>query len=328
MTTHIPIIDIEPFLDGSDPESVTAAVDAACRDIGFFVIVGHGVDLGLLHRTRELALSFFHMPVEQKVATNDSSFQGYSPFKGERLAYSRGDETPPDLKEGFSLGQPDKSDDPYYAHPDAMYLFPDTKYPPEPEGLEAISVAYYRRMSDLCATLMEIFAVALQLPRDYFEPLIDKHFSFLRYVYYPALTEPALPGQLRAGSHSDYGSFTLVNFDDAPGGLQVFGKDGEWVDVPMVPDSFVVNLGDLMEVWTNDRWVSTMHRVVVPPDDRREESERLSLVYFHEPNWDAVASALPTCVSDDNPPKYEPLTAGEHNRRKVMRQQTLETATT
>ncbi len=103
----------------------------------------------------------------------------------------------------------------------------------------------------------------------------------------------------------------------------MLGKDGEWVDVPVVGDSFVCNIGDLLEVWTNDRWVSTMHRVVVPPDGRWQESERLSLVYFHEPNWDCVAEALPTCVSADNPPKYEPVTAGEHNRRKVMRQQTL-----
>jgi isopenicillin N synthase-like dioxygenase len=328
MTTHIPVIDIGPFLDGSDPDSVVAAVDRVCRDIGFFVIVGHGVDLDLLHRTRELGLAFFRLPFDDKVAANDSSFQGYSPLKGERLAYSRGDETPPDLKEGFSLGQPDKTDDPYYTHPDAMYLFPETKYPPKPEGLQATSVAYYRRMAELCATLMEIFALALELPREYFAPLIDRHFSFLRYVYYPPLIEAPVPGQLRAGAHTDYGSFTLVNFDDAPGGLQVLGKDGDWVDVPLVPSSFVVNLGDLMEVWTNDRWVSTMHRVVPPPEALWSESERLSLVFFHEPNWDAVASALPTCVSDDNPAKYEPLTAGEHNRRKVMRQQTLESART
>jgi isopenicillin N synthase-like dioxygenase len=153
--------------------------------------------------------------------------------------------------------------------------------------------------------------------------LIDKHFSFLRYVYYPVPKGEPLPGQMRAGAHTDYGTFTLVNFDDAPGGLQVRTKDGGWLDVPRVADSFVVNIGDLMEVWTNDRWVSTLHRVIIPPEERYEDSERLSLVYFHEPNWDVLASALPTCVSADNPAHYEPVTAGEHNRRKVMRQRTL-----
>jgi isopenicillin N synthase-like dioxygenase len=186
-----------------------------------------------------------------------------------------------------------------------------------------VSVAYYDRLGALCATVMEIFAVALGLPRQHFAPHIDKHFSFLRYVYYPALTEAAAPGQLRAGAHSDYGTFTLVNFDDAPGGLQVLARDSEWIDVPVVGDSFVCNIGDLFEVWTNDRWVSTLHRVAIPADERWEDSERLSLVYFHEPNWDTVAEALPTCVGAANPAKYEPLTAGEHNRRKVMRQQTL-----
>jgi isopenicillin N synthase-like dioxygenase len=321
--TTIPIIDIASFLDGTDREGVAAAVDAACRDIGFMVITGHGVELDLLHRTRELALEFFRMPVESKMGGAEGSFMGYSPFKGERLAYSLGEETPPDLKEGFTIAQPDKGDGPYFTHPDALQVFPENVYPSEPEGFKEATLAYYRRMGSLCSTMMEIFAVALGLPADWFAPSIDKHFSFLRYVYYPALTEPALPGQLRAGGHSDYGSFTLVNFDDAPGGLQVLGKDGEWVDVPVVGDSFVCNIGDLLEVWTNDRWVSTLHRVVVPPDSRWEESERLSLVYFHEPNWDCVAEALPTCVSEDNPPRYAPVTAGEHNRRKVMRQATL-----
>jgi isopenicillin N synthase-like dioxygenase len=324
MGTTIPIIDIAPFLDGTDRRGVADAVDAACRDIGFFVITGHGLDLGLLHHVRDLGLEFFRLPLERKTAGAEGSFMGYSPFKGERLAYSVGEETPPDLKEGFTIAQPDKGDGPYWTHPDALQVYPDNVFPSEPEGFEEAVLEYYRAMGALCAQVMELFAVALGLPSDHFASLIDKHFSFFRFVYYPALTEPALPGQLRAGGHSDYGSFTLVNFDDAPGGLQVLGKEGEWIDVPVVGDSFVCNIGDLMQVWTNDRWVSTMHRVAVPPDSRWEESERLSLVYFHEPNWDAVASALPTCVSDDNPPRYAPITAGEHNRRKVMKQQTLD----
>jgi isopenicillin N synthase-like dioxygenase len=326
VSSVVPVIDIGPFLDGTDIAGVAAAVDAACRDIGFFVITGHGVDLDLLRRTRATALEFFRLPLDVKAGGSEGSFMGYSPFKGERLAYSLGEETPPDLKEAYSIAQPDKGDGPYYTHPDAQQVFPDNIFPATPAAFEPVSVEYYRRLGALCATVAEVFAVALDLPQDYFAPHLDKHFSFLRYVYYPALTEPALPGQLRAGAHSDYGSFTLVNFDDAPGGMQVQTRDGDWIDVPVVGDSFVCNIGDLFEVWTNDRWVSTLHRVAIPADERWEDSERLSLVYFHEPNWDTVAEALPTCVSADNPPRYEPLTAGEHNRRKVMRQQTLEVA--
>ena len=191
MPTTIPIIDIGPFLDGSDRAGVAAAVDAACRDIGFMVITGHGVDLDLLHRTRELGLKFFRMPLEQKMAGAEGSFMGYSPFKGERLAYSLGEETPPDLKEGFTIAQPDKTDDDYYTHPDALQVFPENVYPTEPAGFEATAIAYYRRMGELCTTMMEIFAVALGLPADHFASSIDKHFSFFRYVYYPALTEAA-----------------------------------------------------------------------------------------------------------------------------------------
>jgi isopenicillin N synthase-like dioxygenase len=199
-------------------------------------------------------------------------------------------------------------------------------FPATPAEFEAVSIAYYRRLGALCATVAEILA---RRTRSAAAALRAAHRQALRLPalrVLPALTEPALPGQLRAGSHSNYGTFTLVNFDDAPVGLQVLTRDGEWLDVPVVGDSFVCNIGDLFEVWTNDRWVPTKHRVAIPADERWEDSERLSLVYFHEPNYDVVAEALPTCVSADNPAKYEPLTAGEHNRRKVMRQVTLETA--
>jgi isopenicillin N synthase-like dioxygenase len=217
----------------------------------------------------------------------------------------------------------DSSEDEYYTAEAAAYFFPDNVWPEAPEDFRSLSEAYYRRMTELSATLCEIFAIALGLPRAYFAPMIDKPFSFLRYVYYPALSQSPGAGQLRAGAHSDYGSFTFVNFNDAPGGLQVHGGDGEWIDVPVVPDSFVVNLGDLMERWTNDQWRSTLHRVVVPDEDQFAASERLSLVFFHEPNYDTMIEALPTCVPPGEAPRYEPISCGEHLARKVMAQQDL-----
>jgi isopenicillin N synthase-like dioxygenase len=168
--------------------------------------------------------------------------------------------------------------------------------------------------------VLELFAMALGMPRHYFAPMVDRPFSYLRFVNYPALVEPALEGQLRAGAHSDYGTFTFVHFDDAPGGLQVLGDDGSWIDVPVVPNAFVVNVGDLFQQWTNDRWRSTLHRVVTPEPPDWDRSARLSLVYFHEPNWDAVAEPLPSCVDADPPAKYGPVTAGEHLALKVSRQ--------
>lgn len=319
MATEIPVIDISGFMDGSDPRGVAKKVDATCREIGFFVVTGHGFDLRLLEDLRRVGLDFFRLPMEKKRAGSEGTPMGYLGLRDTQLAHSRGDETPPDLHEGFFMARPEKDlSDPYFTHPVAAALFSDNAFPPEPAELQDLTVAYYWAMSALCRKVMRLFALALDLPEDHFEAMVDKHFSFLRLVYYPALTEAPLPGQLRAGAHSDYGTFTLVNFNDAPGGLQVLGRDGAWVDVPVVSDSFVCNIGDLFEVWTNDRWVSTKHRVALPSMEHAADAERLTLVYFHQPNWDTVASALPTCVSKDNPPKYEPITAGEHNLRKLM----------
>lgn len=326
-TTLIPVVDIAAYLDGSGRADVVAQIAQACREIGFFVITGHGVAPALLAQARADAAAFFALDVDAKLAYATNSFCGYSPFKHERLAYSRHEETPPDLKEAFTVARPDTTDDPYFRAPEAASLFPANQYPAEVPTFEGSAVTLYRRLGELAETMMEIFAVGLDLPERYFAPMLDKHFSFLRYVNYPPPSEAALPGQLRAGAHTDYGSLTFVEVEDAPGGLQVLGPDDEWIDVPVVPGGLVVNLGDLLQRWTNDRWRSTMHRVTVPDEDRWSDSGRLSIVYFHETNWDAVVTALETCTSADDPPRYPPITAGRHNYECVMRQQTLAGAT-
>ena len=131
-----------------------------------------------------------------------------------------------------------------------------------------------------------------------------------------------MPGQLRAGAHSDYGSLTILKAEANPGGLQVYNKAGEWVDVPIVPDCFVVNIGDLMARWTNDRWVSTLHRVINPPREHALGSRRQSLVFFHNPNYDADISCLPTCIAAGEPPRYPATTSGEHLRSRFVATQT------
>ena len=125
-----------------------------------------------------------------------------------------------------------------------------------------------------------------------------------------------MPGQLRCGAHADYGSLTIVSSDTDVGGLQVLGKDGTWSDVPCIPGTFVINLGDLMAEWTNDRWRSTLHRVVNPPRVEAESS-RLSLLFFQQPNYDAVIECLPSCTDEANPPRYGTITSGAHVARKI-----------
>jgi len=129
---------------------------------------------------------------------------------------------------------------------------------------------------------------------------------------------------LRAGAHTDYGSLTIVKPDGAEGGLQVRAKDGSWLDVPHVPDAFVVNLGDLMAEWTNDRWVSTLHRVVNPSRAAGAAARRLSMAFFHQPNYDAVIQCLPTCADADRPPRYRTTTSGEHVWMKINKHREIE----
>src|SRR5262249_40240012 len=157
---------------------------------------------------------------------------------------------------------------------------------------------------------MRAFALALELPEHFFDDKIDKHFSNLVAYHYPPLDVPPLPGQLRGGAHTDFGSLTLLYAWPSVAGLQVFdGRD--WRDVPAVPDTFVVNLGDLMAQWTNDRWVSTLHRVVNPSGPEQNVS-RMSIAFFHQPNFDALIE----CLDHKAAPKYQPTTSGEHLRQK------------
>jgi isopenicillin N synthase-like dioxygenase len=177
--------------------------------------------------------------------------------------------------------------------------------------------AYYDALAALAARVMRLMAIGLGLAPDTFEPAIDHHTSALRALHYPDLAGVGVePGQLRAGAHSDYGTLTLLRQDDAPGGLQVQRVDGVWHDVPSTPGAYVVNVGDALERWTNDRWVSTLHRVVVPPAGTERDCERFSIAFFHNANWDAVIDCLPTCCGPDRPPRYGPITAGTHLMEK------------
>jgi isopenicillin N synthase-like dioxygenase len=113
---------------------------------------------------------------------------------------------------------------------------------------------------------------------------------------------------------------TIIKAEDKPGGLEVLDAQGQWRPVPIVPGTLVVNLGDLMAQWTNDRWVSTMHRVVNPPRDKSMSSRRQSLIFFHQPNYDALIECLPTCL-DNGRAKYAPITSGEHLLMKMQKMQ-------
>ena len=148
-------------------------------------------------------------------------------------------------------------------------------------------------------------------PKSFFDQKVDKHFTNLVAYHYPPMPAAPKPGQLRGGAHTDFGSLTLVHGHPSARGLQVW-NGSDWEDVPIVPGALVVNLGDLMAQWTNDLWVSTLHRVANPPESEWDKA-RYSLIFFHQPNYDCPIESL----DQSKPAKYPPVTSGEHLRRKL-----------
>ena len=324
MIETVPVIDLTPFLEGSNvgKQRVAAEVATACESLGFLTIVGHGVPRELTDMTYDVTREFFDLPLEERMAVIQPAvdiFRGYHPIASLALSYSLDQKTPPDLKEGFVVGPIVTPDEEYFRRPEAVNFFYPNLWPKRPEGFRDTWTDYYQEMEALAATLMRIFAVALGLCEDYFDDKINKHISYLMASNYPKQPEDPLPGQLRAGAHTDYGSLTILYRDQAPGGLQILNQHNEWVDVKHVPESFVINIGDLMARWTNDRWVSTMHRVVNPPRNVALKSRRQSLVFFHQPNYDASINCLESCCDADNPPRYAPATTAEHLMMKALK---------
>jgi isopenicillin N synthase-like dioxygenase len=325
---QVPVIDIAPFLSG-DPagkSEVAAKVGQACRDIGFLVISGHGIDKALIDRVDRLSRQFFDLPIEEKmrmVRPAKDITRGYIPLEGEAVAASRGEKTEGDLNESFMIGPVDVDPkDPYFSSEAAGKHFYPNLWPERPAGLREAYSDYYRAMGSLAAQLMRIFALALDLPEHFFNNKVDKHISRLRIRNYPDQLVPPKPGQLRAGAHADYGSLTILKAEANPGGLQVFNKNEEWTDVPVIDGTFIINLGELMARWTNDVWLATLHRVVNPPADRAAGSRRQSIVFFHNPNYDAEVECFPSCTWDSYPQKYRPTTSGDHLRNQFTRTQT------
>jgi len=317
----VPIIDIGPYWTGGDAgkRDVAAAVDRACRDIGFLVISGHGVAPEMVDETREIARSFFDLPIEEKLRVGQPAAnvsRGYTRLGSEAVARSRGASAAVgDLNETLIIGPVDPVDPAYATAPTAGQHFAANLWPERPAELRPVLTRYYRAVNELAQTLMRIFALGLGLGESFFDDKIDRSISRLRIRNYPAQTTKPLPGQLRAGAHSDYGSLTILAAEDKPGGLQVCNATGDWVDVPVISGCFIVNLGDLMARWTNDAWLSTLHRVVNPPEGTGPEGRRMSLVFFHNPNYDAPVTCIPTCLKSGDAPKYDPTTSGEHLRR-------------
>lgn len=319
----LPVIDLQQFTAGTpgDRAAIARQVDAVCRRTGFLILAGHGVPEALCAELRAQSRRFFDLEAHEKqqVAPPYPGYPyGYFPPASETLARSRGEDTAPDLKESFNIGPLEKPAR-LGEGADIDFCYAPNLWPRQPPGLRAACTAYYRAMSALAAEVMRLFAAALDLPQAFFADKTGECISAMRLLNYPAVTAPPLPGQLRAGAHTDYGSLTILLADhDAPG-LEIRAPGGDWLPVAAPPGTFVVNIGDLMARWTNDRWVSTMHRVALtPPEPRRQ-----SIAFFQQPDWDAEIRCIPSCLEEGAAPKYEPVRSGPYLMSRFRRTVTV-----
>ena len=315
--TRVPLIDLTAAraADVAERRRAAAAIDAACREIGFFAITGHGVDDALVARLRRLAHAFFERPMAEKLAYRHpvaGTNRGYHPVGGEALAKANDTTAPPDLKEFFHVGPVEVGDDAYYTSAEGRPHFAPNIWPAQPAEFARAATEYYRAMSGLIGALMRLAALALDVDEHFFDDKVDRSIGTMRLNYYPAQTAAPAPGQLRASAHTDYGGFTILSGEDVPGGLQVRTRSGDWIDVPTAPTRFVVNIGDLLMRWTNDRWLSNLHRVVNPPAGT---GARLSIAFFNHPNYDALIECLPS----QGPPRHPPVRSGEYRDLKYAK---------
>lgn len=286
-TAPLPLVDLAPWREGRDP-TVADAVDEAFASSGFLLVTGHGVDPDLVERARASAHAFFALPTDAKAACihGGPAYRGWFGPGTQSNAATYGLEATPDLKEVFSMGTE--------VAPPGMVderTFGANVFPAEIPEMRVTWSLLHTELQGLADTLVEVCELAL----GFVEGDLTRHFvgTGMNMVanWYPAAAAiDVVPGGMRIGPHTDFGTLTIVDRRPSPAGLQIH-HDGEWLDVPHVPGAFAVNVGDLLAHWTGGRWRSTFHRVPAPDPDHPEE-EHLSIVAFHRPVRDAIIEPI------------------------------------
>jgi len=299
--SEIPVIDIGPLVEGRNPAATIDALSRACSDIGFLYVRNHGVTRELIANLVEQAALFFSRTMEEKTRiVVNPRMRGYLPlgyksYEGEPTAGKS-------HQEGFWIGheRPLNKESPL----DGPNLWPDY-----PGGLKPAMLAYFAAVEKLSRVLMRGFALALDLRPDIFEPIFSQPMSRLKLNHYPPQDAPERENEIGVVPHSDSGGFTIL-WQDANGGLEIQSKSGEWVGAPPIPDTYVINLGNVMQIWTNGRFSSTPHRVI-----NRGGKDRYSFPLFVNPNRDAVIEPL----IGTRDPGFEPFKFGDYQRKSYRR---------
>ncbi|MCF8483152.1 MAG: isopenicillin N synthase family oxygenase [Rhodospirillum sp.] len=301
----LPIIDVTDLRSGDQARRVAVGrkIAEACTTAGFFYIVNHGVSESLIDSAIAESLAFFHQPLEVKAKTKANvNFRGFHATGG-ALMYGA---DKPDFKEFFQIGLDLAEDD-----PDVLAGQPlrgPNQWPETPPGFRPAMEAYYTAIGECGADLLRGVALALTLPETFFRDRYAKPLQRTQAIYYPPQPEEMGPDQYGVACHTDYGCITLLYQDDV-GGLEVLNRDGQWVEGPPVPGSFVVNVGDLLQRWSNDHFLSNAHRV-----RNTSGRERFSIATFYDPSYDSVVDPrdLLSARGAEEAPRHVPISAGDH----------------
>ncbi|HEX4093387.1 MAG TPA: 2-oxoglutarate and iron-dependent oxygenase domain-containing protein [Trebonia sp.] len=317
----VPVIDISsfrmPYADAAARSEVVRQVDQAARTVGFMQITGHGISAATLAEFTRATDAFFalDMAVKKQYRCPPGVNRGYTPPKAESLANSLGLASAADLFEAINVGA-SAADYPGLDLPEDVYaanVYPTREVP----GFEAAVTDWFQAAGAVARTMVRIFGVALGGREDYFAGVTGHSIDVLRMNNYrlPDPGAPLEPDQLGMGAHTDYGIVTVLWADRVPG-LEIHGADGGWHPVRPAGGALLVNLGDAIARWTNEEWISTMHRVAAPRVNGVLVPRR-SAAYFHDGDVDALIECLPSCVSAANPARYQPVTVGEHLAAKL-----------
>lgn len=285
----IPIIDLGPYLAGRPGARDRAAreVGAALENVGFFSVVGHGIDWSTVDSIYEENRRYHALDDALKLAHPMTvGSMGYIPLGGAK----RGDR-PHALNAAFFMGRPGSK----------RNHFPDER---AIRGFRETVSAYYETMASLCARLLPLYALAADMPADHFDRFFDPALATLRMTHYPPL--PAGTEQWGIDPHCDAGFMTLLPTNPVAG-LQIRPEGAEWFAVEQEPESFVVNSGDTLRRWSNDRFRSTTHRAI-----NTTNVDRYAIPYFFDPRVDTVVECLAGCTGPDNPPRHEPIVYGDY----------------
>ncbi len=312
---RLPIVDIGG-LASSDPaerRAVAAQLGEACREHGFFYCSGHGVPVGLIDAVVEQTRELFALPEDAKQAldkSNSPANRGYEPLGGQTLQPGAA----PDRKEGFYLGEDLGPHDHRVAA--GVFNAGANQWPSDLPAFRPAMVAYIAAMRVVATRVMDGLALSLGLDERFFDPFNTDPLMTLRLLRYPPdeATDAADSDAMGAGAHTDFGGITILLQADGSG-LQVADPiGGGWIDAPPIEGTFVVNLGDMMSRWTNDRYRSTLHRVI-----NTTGSERHSIPFFYSGNPDHEVRCLAPCLEPGEQPRYPPIRVQDHLREMYAR---------